>query len=379
MNDPKRTIIPVCEPYLNGNELKYVTEAVSTGWISSTGKYVSAFEEKFSEYCGVRYGIAVCNGTVALHLAIRALGIGEGDEVIIPSFTMIASAFAVCYTGAVPVFVDADPETWNIDVSKIEEKITPKTKAIMPVHIFGNPCDMDGIVALAKKHGLFIIEDAAEAHGAEYRGKKVGSFSSISAFSFFANKNITTGEGGMVVTDDPACAERCRYFKNLCFPVSGTRNYLHDDVGFNYRMSNLHAAIGLAQVENADAYRAMRIRNAALYRKYLADVPGIVFQKDAEGVLNVHWMNAILLVPSLFGCSRDQLIKHLKENGVDTRLLFVGMHCQPSLKRKGCVCEGDYPVTEALSANGLYLPSASNLSEETIRHICAYIKGAACK
>lgn len=271
--------IPVCQPFLNGREMEYVTEAVKTGWISSSGKYVTVFEEEFAKYCGVRYGIAVCNGTMAIHLALVALGAGPGDEVIIPDFTMIASATAVVYTGAKPVFVDADATTWNIDVTKIEAKITPQTKAIMPVSIFGNPCDMDAIYAIAKKYDLPVIEDAAESHGAEHKGKKTGTLADITAFSFFANKNLTTGEGGMVVTDDAALAERCRYFKNMCFPMNGSRNYMHEDIGFNYRMSNLHAAIGLAQVEKADEYRIMRIQNADLYKKYLKDVPGIIFSK----------------------------------------------------------------------------------------------------
>ena len=210
--------IPVCEPLLAGNELKYVTDAVQTGWISSSGKYVTEFEKQFAKYCDCEYGVAVCNGTIALHLALQALGIGKGDEVIIPTFTMIASAFAVCYTGAKPVFVDADKYTWNIDVTKIEEKITPRTKAIMPVHIFGKMCDMDAICAIAQKYNLYIVEDAAEAHGAEYNGKKSGSFSDIAGFSFFANKNITTGEGGMVVTNNKAVYDQARYFKNVCFP-----------------------------------------------------------------------------------------------------------------------------------------------------------------
>jgi perosamine synthetase len=260
------SFIPVCEPFLNGNELKYVSDALSTGWISSAGKYVTGFEEKFAEYCDCKYGVAVCNGTVALHLALVALGIGKGDEVIIPSFTMIASAFAVCYTGAVPVFVDADKDTWTIDVSKIESKITSRTKAIMPVHIFGLPCDMGAINDLARKYKLFVIEDAAEAHGALFDGKKTGSLSEIAAFSFFANKNITTGEGGIVVTNNEELFNKSRYFKNLCFPLEGNRNYTHDHVGFNYRMSNVIAAIGLAQTEKADEYKQMRIRNNRFYR-----------------------------------------------------------------------------------------------------------------
>jgi len=366
--------IPVCTPLLGGNEVKYVTDAVSTGWISSSGSYVNKFEEFFSAYCGVKYGVAVCNGTVAIHLALAALGIGKGDEVIIPSFTMIATAFAVCYTGAVPVFVDADKENFNIDVKKIEEKITAKTKAIIPVHIFGNPCDMDAICSIAQKHNLYIIEDAAEAHGAEFAGKKAGSFSDIASFSFFANKNLTTGEGGMVVTDNEDYYKRCRYFKNMCFPVDAPRVYSHEDIGFNYRMSNLHAAIGLAQTEKADEYRDMRIKNAALYKKYLSECPGIVFQKDQANGLNVHWMNAIVVNPVEYGHSKDELVAHLKENGIDTRLLFVSMHRQKSLKDFGCDCSGEYPVTDWLTQNGFYLPSASSLTEEQIKYICDVIK-----
>ena len=366
--------INVCEPYLNGNETKYVMDAVSTGWISSSGSYVTKFEDEFAGYCGVKHGIAVCNGTVAIHLALTALGIGKGDEVIIPSFTMIATAFAVCYVGAMPVFVDADKDTWNIDVTKIEEKITSKTKAIIPVHVFGNPCNMDAITDIARKHNLFIIEDAAEAHGATYKGRKVGSFSDVASFSFFANKNITTGEGGMCVTNDNSYAKRCRYFKNVCFSPDGPRDYMHQDIGFNYRMSNIHAAIGLAQVEKADEYKKMRMDNHALYKKYLADVPGILFQKDEEDYENVGWMNTIVLEPEKYGRTRDELIAHLKENGIDTRLLFKSMHIQPSLQKYGCDCSGEYPVTDYLSENGFYLPSASNLSNDDILYICDIIK-----
>ncbi len=366
--------IPVCTPLLGGNEIKYVTNAVSTGWISSSGSYVTAFEEAFAKYCGVKYAVAVCNGTVAIHLALSALGIGKGDEVIIPSFTMIATAFAVCYTGATPVFVDADKDTFNIDVTKIEEKITSKTKAIIPVHIFGNMCNMDEIERIAKKHNLFIVEDSAEAHGAEYKGKKSGSFSAIASFSFFANKNLTTGEGGMVVTNNEEYFKKCKYFKNMCFPVDAPRVYLHDDIGFNYRMSNLHAAIGLAQVEKADEYRDMRIKNANLYMRYLSDVPGITFQKDEPDSLNVHWMNTIVIDPTIYGHNKDELIAHLKANNIDTRLLFQSMSKQKSLKDFGCDCSGTYPVTDWLSDNGFYLPSASSLTEEQIKYICNVIK-----
>lgn len=367
--------IPVCEPLLAGNELKYVTEAVSTGWISSSGKYVSEFERQFASYCGCQYGVAVCNGTIALHLALLALGIGKGDEVIIPSFTMIASAFAVCYTGAKPVFVDADKDSWNIDVGKIEEKVTTRTKAIMPVHIFGKMCDMDTIEKIAKKYNLFIVEDAAEAHGAEYHGKKSGSFSDIAAFSFFANKNITTGEGGMVVTNSKSVYDRARYFKNVCFPLDGPRNYQHNDIGYNYRMSNVVAAIGLAQVEKADIYREMRIRNHQLYRKYLSGVPGIIFQSEpSQNCVDVCWMNTVVIDAGQYGHTKDELIARLKEREIDTRLLFTGMHKQKALLDYGCDGSGEYPVCDWLTENGFYLPSSSGLSEEQIQFICSVIK-----
>lgn len=367
--------IPVCEPMLAGNELKYVTEAVSTGWISSSGKYVTEFENQFSEYCGCKYGIAVCNGTIALHLALIGLGIGKGDEVIVPTFTMIASAFAVCYTGAKPVFVDADKDTWNIDVKKIEEKITSKTKAIMPVHIFGKMCDMDAIHALAKKYNLYVLEDAAEAHGASYHGVKAGASSDIAAFSFFANKNITTGEGGMVVTNNKEFYDRARYFKNVCFPLDGPRNYQHEDIGYNYRMSNVVAAIGLAQVEKADDYKEMRIRNHQLYKKYLSDVPGILFQSEPDkDCIDVCWMNTIVIDPAKYGHHKDELIAHLKENEIDTRLLFTGMHKQKAMMDYGCDCSGEYPVCEWLTENGFYLPSSSSLTEEQIIFISKVIR-----
>jgi perosamine synthetase len=365
--------IPVCEPFLNGNEHKYVTDCLRTGWISSSGKYVKAFEESFAAYCGVKYAVAVTNGTVALHLALVATDIKQGDEVIIPNFTMIASAFSVCYTGATPVFVEADSDTWNLDVNKIEEKITQRTKAIMPVSIFGQPCDMDKIWELASKYKLNIIEDAAESHGAVYKGRKTGSLADITAFSFFANKNLTTGEGGIVVTNDEELYNKARYFKNLCFPLDAPRDYRHNDIGFNYRMSNIHAAIGLAQVEKADEYKALRIKNAAIYEEYLKDIPGITIQKTLKNTTSVHWMNGIIVNPDLYGKQRSELIIHLKNNNVETRPFFVGMNRQNSLINFGCNHTGDYLVTDLLSSNGLYLPSSSNLSRMDIEHICELI------
>ena len=365
--------IPVCEPLLSGNEKDYVQDCMETGWISSSGKYVTAFEDAFAAYCGVKHGVAVCNGTVALHLALVALGVGKGDEVIIPSFTMAATAFAVCYTGAIPVFVDADIATWNMDVAAIEAKISPRTKAIMPVHIFGNPCNMPPIQALAKTHNLAVLEDAAEAHGAEFDGVRAGNLGNIAAFSFFANKNLTTGEGGIVVTNSDALAAQCRYYKNVCFPLDAPRNYLHEDVGFNYRMSNLHAAIGLAQTERADYYSERRIANGLLYRACLQNIPGVTLQQDQPSGKNVFWMNGICICPKEYGKTRKELLAYLKEQCIDTRLFFNGMHRQPALQKYGCNCSGAYPVSDTLADNGFYLPSGSGLEGKDIRRICEHI------
>ena len=367
-------MIPVCQPFLNGNEVKYAIEAINTGWISSSGKFVFEFEQKFSDYCGCKYGVAVNTGTAALHLALVTLEIGQGDEVIIPTFTMIATAFAVCYTGAIPVFVDSDKESWNIDVNKIEEKITPRTKAIIVVHIFGLMAEMDAIRDIAYKYNLKIIEDAAEAHGAEYKGAKAGSLSDIGCFSFFANKIITTGEGGMVVTNSHELYNKARYFRNMCFPLNGNRNYTHLDIGFNYRMSNVIAAIGLAQTEKAELYKHLRINNNKIYRENLKDTPGIVFQQHNQDFVNVCWMNRIIIEHEKFGHSRDELMEYLTNKGIETRLFFSGMHNQKSLYDFGADCNGEYPVSNWLTQNGLYLPSASNLTSETIIYITDMIK-----
>jgi len=367
-------MIPVCEPALLGNEEKYVIDAVKSGWISSSGKYIGAFENAMASYCGVKHGISVTNGTVALHLSLVALDIGHGDEVIISDFNGIFGAFAICYIGGIPVFVDSEPETWNINSNKIEEKITKKTKAIMVVHIYGHPCNMDPIREIAKKYNLKIIEDAAEAHGAEYKGKKCGSLGDISIFSFYANKIFTTGEGGIVVTNNDELEEKCRYHKNLCFPLKGERNFIHNDIGFNYRMSNLHSAIGLAQVEKADKYVDLRINNHKLYKKYLSRIPGITLQPEKDYAKNVYWMNGITINSKEFGIERNELMIKLRKNGVDSRMFFQGLHKQPSLQKYGSDCSGEYPVSEWLSENGLYLPSGSGLREQDIEYISETIE-----
>jgi len=366
--------IPVCEPTLIGNERKYLLDAFDSGWISSAGEYVSKVESKFSSYCNREHGITVSNGTVALHIALKALGIEKGDEVIVPNFNGVYGAFAVSYQGAMPVFVDAEPDTWNIDVSKIEEKITSRTKAIMAVHIYGHPCDMDAIIEIAEKHKLKIIEDAAEVHGGEYKNKKCGSFGDISIFSFFANKLITSGEGGIILTDDKELADKCRYYKNLCFSIDGPRNFIHDDIGFNYRLSNISSAIVLAQIEKLDEYVDMRINNNKKYRKYLDGVEGLTFQPEKEWGKNVYWMNCVVVDSNKFGIDRDTLMKKLLDKNIQTRYFFVGMNKQPSLEKYGANCNGDYPISDWLGDNGLYLPSTSNLSENKIKYISDTIK-----
>jgi perosamine synthetase len=360
--------IPVCEPMLGGKELEYVTKAVSAGWISSSGGYVKEFEEAFAKYLDVPCAVTTTSGTAALHLALVAAGIGPGDEVIIPSFTMIATAFAVCYTGAKPVFVDAEAATWNLDAALVESKVSPRTKAILPVHVYGHSCDMDALDALAQKHGLLVIEDAAEAIGSRYKGKPCGALGDMSCFSFFANKLITTGEGGMVAARDERFAERLRYYKNLCFPVQGPRRYLHDDIGFNYRMPNVLAAIGLAQLERADFYLERRRSNAAYYDAALRGQRGITTPPSAPYTLNSYWMYGVLIEDD-FGLSRDEVMAKLSAAGIDTRSFFISMHRQPALAKYGCDVHGAYPVTDELARKGLYLPSGSGLREHELSRV----------
>lgn len=361
--------IPVCEPLLLGNELEYVTRAVSKGWISSSGDYVREFETKFATHLGVRHAVTTTNGTTALHLALVALGIGPGDEVIVPTFTMIASCAAVCYAGATPVFVDCDRETFNLELTGVREKISTRTRAIMPVHIYGLPCDMDPLLDLARAKGLAVVEDAAEAIGSCYQGRPCGALGELGCFSFFANKVITTGEGGMVVTDQDTLAEQLRYFKNLCFPIGGSRRYVHQDIGFNYRMPNTSAAIGLAQLERVEEYVARRQANARRYNQVLRGQRGVTIPVERPWATNSFWMYSILIEDD-FGLSRDQVIAELLARGIETRSFFVPMHRQPGLAKYGCDVGGSYPNADYVSPRGLYLPSGSGLTEAQIERVC---------
>jgi len=364
-------MIPVCEPFMTGDEMRYVADCIETNWISSRGRYIEEFEEKFAHYCGCKFGISTTSGTTALHLALAALGIGKGDEVIVPTFTMIASVFAIIYVGAKPVLVDAEPDTWNIDVNMIEEKITRQTRAIMPVHIYGHPCDMAPITELARRHGLFVVEDAAEAHGAEYRGRRAGGIGHVGCFSFYANKIITTGEGGMVVTSDAEIAKKARSLKDLAF--SKERRYVHRELAFNYRMTNIQAAIGLAQFNRIDDLVEMRRKNARLYSSLLRTVGGIGLPIEKEWAKNVYWMYSIL-VEEEAGVSRDGLMNGLSDMGIETRSFFIPMHRQPVFTGMSLFQGESYPVGEHLSEAGLYLPSSSGLTREQIEFICESIE-----
>ncbi len=368
----RRSIIPVCEPTLAGNELKYVTQAVESNWISSAGSFIRDFEHQFAEACGAQYGIACANGTVAMHLALATLGLEPGDEVIIPTFTMIATANAVTYCGATPVLVDMEPDYWQMDVEQVAAKITPRTKAIVPVHIYGHPTDMDPLLELARAHGLHVIEDAAESHGAEYRGRRTGSLGDAAGFSFYGNKIITTGEGGMVTTNNRELAKLAWNLRDHAF--SHERHFWHKFVGFNYRMTNLQAAVGLAQTEQLANFVALRRRNAAEYSRRLQEIPGITTPPEAPWAKNVYWMYGILVDEQEYGLSRDQLRKVLADHGIETRTFFIPMHCQPVYWD---MFRGQrYPVAERLCRDGFYLPSATSLSVQEIEFVAEVIRAA---
>lgn len=352
-------MIPVYRPFIGDNERAYVAEAVDSTWISSKGKFLDRFEAEFPAFLGARHGVAACNGTVSLHLALAALGIGPGDEVIVPTFTYVASVNAITYTGAAPVFIDSEPEYWNMDPALLEGLITERTKAIEVVHLYGHPTDMDPVMEIARRHGIPVIEDAAEAHGAKYRGQPVGTIGHAASFSFFGNKVITTGEGGMVVTNDDEFAQVCSHLRGQ--GVSATKTYWHDVVGFNYRMTNIAAAIGVAQLERVDDVLARKRRIADLYRERLEAVPGVTFQREAEWAEAVWWMVSILVDPSV----RDLLMRFLAENGVETRPFFYPAHELPMYAR-----EESYPVAERLGASGINLPSFPELTEAEIDIVC---------
>lgn len=375
-------MIPVNEPVIGERESEYVQDCLTTGWISSAGKYLGAFEQAWAAYCGAKHGIAVSNGTAALQLALRALDLQPGDEVILPSMTIISCALAVVYNQAVPVLVDCDPETWCMDVTQLEPRVSRRTRAIMPVHLYGHPVDMDPVRALADRHGLMVLEDAAEAHGAQYLSGResgegqwltAGGMGDLSVFSFYANKPITTGEGGMLLTNEDRMAERLRSLRNLCYRTD--RRFYHTELGFNFRMTNLQAAVGLAQVERVEQIVERKRWIGRQYTERLSDLEGLQLPTEKEWARQIYWMYAVVLEgrPSM---TAADLAGRLSEAGIQTRPFFLGMHRQPALHALGLSFADEFPVADRLATYGLYLPSGLALTESQIDEVCEAVRSS---
>tara|TARA_B110000238_G_C16140483_1_gene445977 strand:+ start:2993 stop:4105 length:1113 start_codon:yes stop_codon:yes gene_type:complete len=364
--------VPVNEPLINGNEKKYLIECIDTGWISSEGPFIRKFENNLAAYFGRKHAIAVTNGTVAIDIAIDALDLNEGDEIIMPTFTIISCITGILRKRCVPVFVDQHEDTWNMDVSQIEKKITSRTKAIMIVHIYGLPVDMNPIIKIAEKYKLKLIEDAAEMHGQEYYGKKCGSFGDISTVSFYPNKHITTGEGGMIFTDNDSLAERCRSLRNLCFIPE--QRFLHYELGYNARMSNMQAAMGVAQLERIDEFIAKKRLIGELYQSKLKDIASIQLPiPETEYALNIYWVFGIVIKDN----SRINALTAMKElakKGVGTRPFFWSLHEQPVLQKWGYKSNESFPVSEGLSRRGFYIPSGLAITEQQIDYVAEKVK-----
>lgn len=372
-------MIPVNEPVLGPLEEEYVLQCVRTGWISSAGSFLERFEENFARWCGRRFGVAVSNGTVALELALECLDLKDGDEVILPTFTIISCLQAVVYAGGTPVLVDADPATWCVKPDEVARRVSPRTRAVMPVHIYGHPVDMDPLMELAERRGIAVIEDAAEAHGAEYlRGwrnggtgwVRCGSFGQMSCFSFYANKVITTGEGGMVLTDDAALAERLRSRRNLCFQPR--RRFLHDELGHNFRLTNLQAALGVAQLERVDEIVARKRAIGAGYTASLSGIDGVQLPIEASWARSIYWMYGMVLDEAT-GWDAESAAGHLKDQGIETRPFFLGMHAQPVVRSRWPQGEA-FPVADRLAKQGLYLPSGLALTDEQLARVSEAVR-----
>lgn len=356
--------IPVNDTKLDGNEKRYLVECIDTGWISSEGPFVKRFEQEFAARMGRKHGIAVTNGTAAIDAAVDALCIGPADEVILPTFTIISCVLQIVRVGATPVFVDSDPLTWNMDVTQIEAKITPRTKAIMVVHTYGLPVDMDPVLDLCRRYGLKLIEDAAELIGQTYRDKPCGSFGEISTVSFYPNKHITTGEGGMILTDDDALAEQCRELRNLCFKPN--RRFVHERLGWNLRMTNLQAALGVAQLERLDEFLEKKRWIGRRYNELLEGRLGVQLPLASNDYAeNIYWVYGLVLTDSV-AIDSEETIRRLAELGVGCRPFFYPLHQQPVLRRLGFLEDSNYPIAERLYRRGFYLPSGLALTEDQI-------------
>jgi perosamine synthetase len=364
--------VPVNQPLLDGNERKYLLECLDSGWISSEGPFVERFEREFAARVARRHGVAVTNGTAGLEIAVAALGIQPGDEVILPAFTIISCAQAVVRAGAKPVLVDSDAVTWNMDVGQVEDRITPRTRAIMPVHIYGLPVDMAPLMALAERRGLAVIEDAAEMHGQTCRGRPCGSFGAASVFSFYPNKHVTTGEGGMVLTDDERVASRLRALRNLCFQPQ--RRFVHEELGWNLRMTNLQAALGVAQLERLDEHVARKRRMGARYTRLLEGTPGLQLPLASTPYAeSVYWVYGVVLDERV-SLDAAAMMARLAGRGIGTRPFFWPMHEQPVFTRRGWFAGERYPVAERLARRGFYLPSGMALTDDEIERAAAALK-----
>jgi perosamine synthetase len=366
--------IPVHTPWITDREKELVNQALDTGWISSEGPFVGEFEAAMAQRVNRKHGIAVTNGTAALELSVRALDIGPGDEVILPTFTIISCAQAVTNVGATPVTVDCDPQTWNMSTDEVAAAVTPRTKAIMAVHIYGLPVNMDPILEIARKHNLAIIEDAAEAIGQTYNGRPCGSFGDISCLSFYANKHVTTGEGGMILTDDPAVAERCRGLRNLCFQPE--RRFVHEELGANCRFTNLQAALGLAQLERLEETIAIKRALGLRYRELLCDMEGLQLPERATSYAeNCYWVFGVALKDPEIATAPD-VIDALMERGVGSRPFFWPMHEQPVFRKAGLFHDCSHPHAERLARSGLYLPSSATLNNSQLERIADALRQA---
>lgn len=360
--------IPVCEPVLDGRELEYASEAIRTGWISSGGTFLQRFESAFAEYAGCKHAVAVANGTAALQVAVQALQLPRNSKVVLPTFTIISCARAIVDAGCIPIFVDVTENDWNISADSVSEVVDRDTSAVMIVHMYGHPVDFDPIAAVTHHWGIPIIEDAAQAHGGLYEERVCGSLGAIAAFSFYANKLITTGEGGMVTTSDDHLAERCRSLRNLCFKPE--RRFYHDELGWNFRLTNVQAAIGLAQLEQAEAHLEKKRQIARWYDQRLRSLSGLTLPGESELVRSTYWMYAIALDPDL-GVDAAELARRLADKDVQTRPFFEPLHAQPPFKRFAEEQKvHHFPVAERIAKYGLYLPSGIGLEEDTVDLIC---------
>jgi perosamine synthetase len=364
-------MIPVCEPLVTARDIALVNDALSSGWISSVGKYLDLFEDRWAAYCGMPYGVAVSNGSTALDIAVNLLSLAPGDEVIMPAFTIISPAQSVVRAGGVPVLVDSDPVSWQMDVGQIEARVTPRTRAILVVHIYGHPADMDPILAVAARHGLTVIEDAAEAHGAEYKGKRCGGLSHISTFSFYANKLVTTGEGGMVLTRNRADAERARALRNLCFQPG--RRFVHESLGYNFRMTNIQAALGIGQIDRLHETVERKREIARFYHEALSGIQYLRLPVEMPWARNVYWVYGVLLCGS-GKVEAAHVIEGLAAEGIEARPFFLGMHQQPVFRRMGMFSQDRHPGAENLARNGFYLPNGLKLSAVDLEKVAAGVR-----